>query len=59
MKNKVEYVDIPSEEMIDKIRAELVKQFKDIKVPGIEKLTVGKLEWTKDGLRVWFNDGTK
>jgi hypothetical protein len=48
------HIDIPSTDILPEIEKSVKEQFKDIVIPGIDKVVVERLEWTAEGIRLWI-----
>jgi hypothetical protein len=48
------HIDIPSDKILPKLLDSIAEQMKEVVLPGNKKMSVDKVEWTAEGLRVWI-----
>jgi hypothetical protein len=54
MSKKATAIDVPAEIVLSNLRDEIIKGIEGSEIPNAPKIKVDRIEWTKDGLRVWI-----
>lgn len=48
---------VPSAQLMPELEKALDLQLKEAVIPGIEEVTIEKVEWVAEGLKVWIRTG--